>query len=253
MTTPWADAAWVSTAGLRMKISGMFGIDTVTLRVGQGGHTFTVLEDLLCVSPYFRRILQPRRKAIEGDCPICQDALEGDKEVVFCHGPCGNNFHLACINAWKRHLPQGTPLNCPLCRQRFKPPHYDTVPLPGVEPNVFDIYHKWLYDQAHIRYPSKLTYMIKAYKLGVDIEEPAFSKDMLQSIQKECMDCRIYPDWHDVMTAYDVTPGPSPLREFMVSKYMQLDNLDHILPIWERYPPAFQKDFAKALMLSRGR
>lgn len=236
-----------------MKNSGMFGNKTVTLRVGRGGHTFTILEDLLCISPYFRRILQPRRKAIEGDCPICQDALEGDKEVAFCHGPCGNNFHQECVNAWQWHTPQGASFNCPLCRQRFNPPQYVTVPLPAVDPNVFDIYSCWLYDSPHIRTPSKLTYLIKAYQLGVVFLEPAFSKDVLQFIQKECVDSHVHPGWHDVMTAYDITPGTSPLREFMVHKYMQLENLDHILPIWEKYPPAFQKDFAKALMLSRSR
>jgi hypothetical protein len=240
-------------AGFRMKNSGMFGNKTVTLRVGQGEHIYTVLEDLICVSPYFRGILQPRRKAIDANCSICQDTLEGNKALTFCHGPCGNNFHQACVNEWQWHAPQGV-IYCPLCRERLNQPRHVTLPLPAVDAKAFDVYYNWLYDQPHIRIPSRLNHLIKAYQLGVVFSEPAFSKDVLHFIQKECVDSYVHPGLHDVTTAYDITSDPSsPLREFMVRTYMQLENLDYIVPKWETYPDEFRRDLAAALMQARSR
>jgi hypothetical protein len=224
-------------AGTRKKNSGMFGHKTVTLVVGQGKETFTVLEDLVCVSPRFRDILQPHRKAIEGDCFICHDALEGDKPLTYCVGPCGNNFHQACVDEWQRYKPEGVLLHCPLCLQRLNQPRTVKLVLPAVNAKAFDVYYNWLYDQPHIQTPSKLGHLIRAY----------------QFILKECVDSHVYLGWHDVSIAYTITSDPSPLREFLVRMYMQVEKLDRIMPKWERYPHEFHKDLAKALMQSRGR
>ncbi|OSS46625.1 hypothetical protein B5807_08359 [Epicoccum nigrum] len=247
-------------AGTRTKNSVMFGNKLVNLIVGQEEEVFTVLEDLICVSPYFRGILQPHRKAIEGDCYICHGALEQiDKELLhctdltYCAGPCGNNFHQACVDEWQRHTSEGASIRCPLCLESLNQPREATLPLSTVDAKAFNVYHNWLYDQPHIRIASKIGYMIRAYKLGVDFDEPEFCKDVLKFILKECVDSKVHPGWHDVSIAYAITSESSPLREFLVRMHMQLNNLDKILLKWESYPHEFQKDLAKALMQERGR
>lgn len=249
-------------AGTHGKNSVTFGNKQVTLRVGQGGEVFTFNEDLLCGSPYFRRKLQPHRKPIEGDCYICHDVLDQTgKELshlaglTYCEGPCGSNFHQACVDEWQRHTPAGTSLRCPLCLQQDLNQRREvSVPLPFVDAKAFDVYYNWLYEHSHLRIPSnKLDHLIRAYQLGFDFSEPEFCKDVLKFILKDCADAHVYPGWHDVSIAYAITSDPSPLREFLVRTYMQLPNLDSVMAKWERYPHQFQKDLTEALVQDRGR
>ncbi|KAL6231785.1 hypothetical protein BDW75DRAFT_34563 [Aspergillus navahoensis] len=42
-----------------------------------------------------------KRKAVEGDCPICFMEFKPDKEdIVWCRAACGNNIHKACFQKW---------------------------------------------------------------------------------------------------------------------------------------------------------
>jgi hypothetical protein len=55
------------------------------------------------------------RKPIEGECPICYDDLEPDKDaIVYCMASCGNNVHKACMSKWIAM--NRTKATCPYCR-----------------------------------------------------------------------------------------------------------------------------------------
>jgi hypothetical protein len=198
---------------------------------------FVVGKESICTSNYFRNLLQPRRKAIEGNCPICQEALEEDveervKELTYCTSSCGNNFHQACMDEWKRSKPTGALLQCPMCRQRW-----DTYTIPAITPKAFLVYYHWLaltyiplqpWNRDHIAPGQKgpdYIELFEAYQLGVFLSEPKFSKAALQNIVRECKDTNVYPNWRAVDTTYAITSVSSPLRELLVEIYMQFDCL----------------------------
>jgi hypothetical protein len=42
-----------------------------------------------------------KRKAVEGDCPICFMEFEPQTEkIIWCKASCGNNVHKACFDRW---------------------------------------------------------------------------------------------------------------------------------------------------------
>ncbi|KAF2872565.1 hypothetical protein BDV95DRAFT_606164 [Massariosphaeria phaeospora] len=66
-------------------------------------------------------VQDPKRRPIEGECPICYTSFEpGAEAIVYCKGDigCGNNIHGACMASWLRaqrgSYHKGT---CPLCRK----------------------------------------------------------------------------------------------------------------------------------------
>jgi hypothetical protein len=55
------------------------------------------------------------RKPIEGECPICYDDLEPDKDAIdYCKSSCGNNVHKGCMQKWIAM--SRTKATCPYCR-----------------------------------------------------------------------------------------------------------------------------------------
>jgi len=57
-----------------------------------------------------------KRKAIEGDCPICFMEFDSqNEEIVWCKAACGNNIHKACFDRWAAtQRAQG--VRCVYCR-----------------------------------------------------------------------------------------------------------------------------------------
>lgn len=63
------------------------------------------------------------RKPIEGECPICYEALEKDEAIVYCRASCGQNMHKACLEMWAAtKRAQGTiaEVTCPYCRSAWE-------------------------------------------------------------------------------------------------------------------------------------
>lgn len=66
------------------------------------------------------------RKAVEGDCPICFEAMEtgnGKEALVWCKAACGQNIHRQCFDMWaatkrKSHGSKG--VTCPYCRSTWE-------------------------------------------------------------------------------------------------------------------------------------
>lgn len=55
------------------------------------------------------------RKPIEGECPICYDELNANKDdIVYCKAGCGNNVHKGCMQSWIQ-VARGK-ATCPYCR-----------------------------------------------------------------------------------------------------------------------------------------
>ncbi|KAE8350111.1 hypothetical protein BDV28DRAFT_159905 [Aspergillus coremiiformis] len=61
-----------------------------------------------------------KRKAVEGDCPICFMEFEPDKEeIVWCRAACGNNIHKTCFQQWAvTQRSQG--VRCVYCRSPWQ-------------------------------------------------------------------------------------------------------------------------------------
>jgi hypothetical protein len=68
----------------------------------------------------------PRRKPIDGDCPICFNEMDTKEEaIVWCKAACGQNIHKECFEMWaatKRQDAYGPPpdITCPYCRSMWQ-------------------------------------------------------------------------------------------------------------------------------------
>lgn len=214
---------------------------SVRFVIGSNQLYFLVSKEVICISNYFRSLLQPRRRAIEGNCPICQEALkegieEGITKLTHCASSCGNNFHQVCLDKWERSKPNGAPLQCPMCRQ-----HWDeegTYTITAITLEAFVVYYHWLkLNYIPLRPPWNRNHLdpiptlpgfaeiVECYHLGVFISDPKFSKAALQNILRECIDTGTIPIFRAVHTAYAITSFSSPLRKLIVEIYTQLNDM----------------------------
>ena len=62
-----------------------------------------------------------RRKAIEGDCPICYCDLDANspESIVWCRAACGQNIHQKCYQMWAATKAQDS-VTCPMCRSKWE-------------------------------------------------------------------------------------------------------------------------------------
>ena len=149
---------------------------------------FVMHEDLLCVnSPFFRKKLQPKRRAVEGDCFICHESITpGVKELTFCKTSCGGNFHSDCIEDWKKEATGGQVAKCPLCRNSWTDHFWlQRMSFPDVNEVAFEMYTEWLYKGYITDYQGLegeaenegfdfWSDLIGAYSLGLRVEDPVF-------------------------------------------------------------------------------
>ncbi|ETV75632.1 hypothetical protein, variant 1 [Aphanomyces astaci] len=65
-----------------------------------------------------------QQKSLEAaDCPICFEALDDGRPVVWCKEQCGNNIHSECFGQWeKSRRATGVPLTCIYCRAKWPSP-----------------------------------------------------------------------------------------------------------------------------------
>lgn len=61
--------------------------------------------------------VDPNRKPIEGECPICYDELDKKESIVYCMSGCGNNVHKDCMQKWAA-ISKGK-ATCPYCRAKW--------------------------------------------------------------------------------------------------------------------------------------
>ena len=217
---------------------------------------FIVHENLICRSPYFRDILQPRRKTIEGICSICHERLNPNKkELTYCSESCGNNFHLDCIRDWHEYTPSGKAPKCPVCRQKWVHDEFwgGVYELPDMDANAFHIYVEWLYTSTIPEQFNNFT-LIRTYLLGEnDVRDADFCHDVLCAIIAMFMRFKVSTAF--IKRVYDVTNITSPLRAVVVGLYTQLPSADLILVLstWgfcqKRYLSEFLADLARALVL----
>ncbi|KAI0424743.1 hypothetical protein F5Y09DRAFT_129956 [Xylaria sp. FL1042] len=64
----------------------------------------------------------PKRKQIEGDCPICFTPFEGPEDTVYCRATCGQNIHKECFEMWAATKRRGArdAITCPMCRSPWQ-------------------------------------------------------------------------------------------------------------------------------------
>ena len=79
------------------------------------------------------------RKDDEGDCSICWEPFEKEKnELIWCKLTCGNNFHKKCFVEWlltPKHQRTTGELTCPFCRGKWDPAELRTLQIDnGITP-----------------------------------------------------------------------------------------------------------------------
>jgi hypothetical protein len=222
--------------------------------VGSAQKWFTIHEYLICVTPFFRNLLQPQRKEIEGDCCICHDSLNSDnKELTYCSTSCGNNFHLACVEDYQGAVP-AEDFKCPLCRELLVLPSSwgGAHELPDADIIAFDVYVQWLYKTPFLNLLDSNTASL-AYVLGEKLEENDFCRDLLYSFATRYMRAKKCPSTSTVQRVYSETKIDSPMRKLLVNMYAELDhpNLEGGIMNWCDFPPAFQYELVMALARRR--
>ncbi|XP_014555007.1 hypothetical protein COCVIDRAFT_103632, partial [Bipolaris victoriae FI3] len=173
------------------------GQGIVRLSFPRSTKTFAIHTDLLCAhSKFFRRKFQPRRQDIEGNCPICHGGLDLNiQDITFCNS-CGGNFHLGCINQWRRQPTEGGPAPCPLCRQKWSEHKlHQRASLRELSAASFEIYYDWLYTRLITRYGDgedlgfskrelAVLDIFQAYDIGIQVEDERFCTEVVDTIVK---------------------------------------------------------------------
>lgn len=218
--------------------------------VGAKKELFTIHEDLVCVSPFFRDIFQPRRKAIEGDCSICHELLNtSTKELTYCSTSCGGNFHRACMDEWTTRQPRSASVvpKCPLCRQEWnsgvetsRQPYH----LPHVSSSAFSLFAEWSYRTCvpfDENADEAMHQLIEAHIFGTKIGNKDFCEDVLRALLTSCIEHRLYPGVKQIKRAYDNTAGFCRLRKFLVDLHTHLPkkSFGYVFKNWDGYPKVF--------------
>jgi hypothetical protein len=240
----------------------MLGRKIVRVNVGRTRESFTIHEDLLCNhSFYFRRLLQRKRKEIEGDCPICFEPLQpGVKELTFCKSKCGCNFHYKCIKQWEEQRQvlehdEDAPLTCPHCRSEWnlnKNDHY--CRCYDMDEAAYGIYVEWIYSHQ-IEVPDQelfLSLPIDTYLLGVQLEDEVFRKDVLEACLEYCLENKTYFSVSTIEHVYSSLFSTTELRKFVVDLLLCADcasgssiwNLH--LEVWDEFNQEFMEDLLQA-------
>ncbi|CZT24691.1 uncharacterized protein RCC_10418 [Ramularia collo-cygni] len=71
-----------------------------------------------------------KRKAVEGDCPVCFTEF-GEESVTWCRTSCGNNIHTECLQEWAKA--KTARLSCPFCRADWEFADKDQAIITEVE------------------------------------------------------------------------------------------------------------------------
>lgn len=95
------------------------------------------------------------------------------------------------------------------------------IKLPDVEPNVFEMYHCWLYHIQPCRnsYTTSYTTLVKAYCLGERLIDINFKDVVIDSIVQELKMTSAF-DLGLVQLVYENTPEKSPLRRLLCDIYI---------------------------------
>lgn len=200
-----------------------YGRNIVRLRIDRTREMFAIHEELLCSrSKYFREKLQKGRKPIEGDFPICFEALDLTRsEVTGCRSTCGLNMHHACMKTWKEEKSaRSEVMTCPACRQKWAEENEQTLLCPELDAKAFNYYNDWLYHRdilfdeeppAH-EYSGEIHAMIETYGLSCKVKDGKFNKAILQSLCELFQETGFYPGEDSVMLVYRFTSKVSPQK-----------------------------------------
>ncbi|KAH6637389.1 hypothetical protein C7974DRAFT_389414 [Boeremia exigua] len=243
-------------SGIRKKATLRLGRKIARFAVGKDKELFTVHEDLICVSPFFRNILQPRRKPVEGDCSICHDALDPEtKELTYCSSSCGGNFHRSCIDDLTDHTPENEVTKCPLCRQPWTfssdMSHY-IHQLPTLDSEGFEIFLEWLYNPNTVTGRDATLPLLHACMLGSHFEAQKFHAETKRAVYDSCKR-NSWPDILSIRKIYATGTEPYDLRRAVVALYkcMPPAVLERAFDYPARFPPAFTRDLLVALATER--
>jgi len=63
-----------------------------------------------------------KRRPVDGDCPICYEAMSETENLVWCQSACGNNMHTECFKQWQTAKKSKDEVTCVYCRTPWKLP-----------------------------------------------------------------------------------------------------------------------------------
>jgi ssDNA-binding Zn-finger/Zn-ribbon topoisomerase 1 len=192
---------------------------------------FVVHEELLCSqSAYFHEKFQKDRKPIEGECPLCHDAMDLTRsELTFCRSRCGANMHYDCMMNWKEQkVARSEAITCPMCRETW--PEEQTEQAfrsSAFDEKAFSCYYGWLYHR-HIFFIANPKSdeddedersMMKAYELSRQVRDKTFGKAVLQALCEWFQETEFWPSIDSIILAYKVTTKRSQLRKLIVDVF----------------------------------
>ncbi|KAJ8116396.1 hypothetical protein OPT61_g2176 [Boeremia exigua] len=238
---------------VRKKHGLRLGLRSMICTVGPQKKQYKLHEDLIFKSsPFFHRGVQPKRRDIEGDCPICHEELqEGIDALTYCSASCGGNFHHKCFAQWKRQ--SNAKAKCPLCRYDWVTPSNQTVHLTNTSERGFEIYVEWLY-RGRILAENNDTNkcfedLINAYITGMEVDDRSFCYAVLQSMIEVAIEDDTFPDSNVVNLAYSKTSNPSNLRKLLVEVYVRSNlTASHLRDYWDTFSREFLCDLTLFLM-----
>jgi hypothetical protein len=203
------------------------------LTIGEEEEDFSIHADLLCLnSPFFRRKIQLKRKLLsDEDCPNCQEELGplGSYHLSFCRAQCGTSSHLKCIEAWAIQL-QPKDYTCPFCRTKWEiTPRRSDYTFGSLQASGFSIYREWLYrgdvcieDDAN-GVPC-VDHLVHAYILGAEVQDNEFCSVVFETGLVVIVDVGMWPEVGAVNYAYDNTTANSPLRRYLATIYVVMND-----------------------------
>jgi hypothetical protein len=130
------------------------------------------------------------------------------------------------------------------------------VPLPDVEPRLFEVYYDWVYD-GEIKWDKEEDQKIEdqkihveAYIMGEFLDDEKFCSEIIKAmIGKLSKWGRAYSE-ELIWRIWDGTPSKSPLRKFLLQWMLDIWPRNDITDMVERLPPGF---VAEAFLLLLGR
>jgi hypothetical protein len=235
----------------------------VRITIGEEKKVVPVHEELLCTSSlYFRDRLQKTRKPVEGECSICHENMDTDKEeIAYCH-TCGGNVHFDCIKQWEARNKARKPVRedgviCPLCRSVWNLSESRTCVCPNLKPKPFGIYTEWLYtknisideDVRVLNLAHKS--LFEAWHIGRLIKDKKFLNAILCATIELIEDTKKYPSADAMLCLYQWTTANCRLRKLVVDAVAANVGAESLIDSWWFYPEQHKKDLVMALLRKR--
>lgn len=233
------------------------GRKIVQFKTSNSKRQFKIHEDLCNDSKFFKQRLQKARKDVDGECPICHEDLDPNKEdVTFCRASCGQNLHEECMEQWMQA--QTVPPRCPLCRKFWKQKREEQITLDKeLDPDAVQLYLDWLYTKRLV-FPEDLDqkteefslFLLKAWTVSETMQDADFRHRLVAKYVSTTEDSPELSIWTECVQYAFETQSSEMMRTFVVDAF-----LVDIEPGWfdasaDFFPAIFTHALCRSILLS---